>query len=1064
MLTNLKPKLFARLSPTLAKLGKGFISESKHKPFTHNDLVKLSLATNKVASNHFKFPREHQLKALDAIFRNYDQQASENKEKRGKVVLPCGAGKSMVGLWAHESIKLKNQAASKDTRTIVLMPSLSLVKQLKDSWQQDSSNKDPYLCVCSNGKVDQDKQNVTSDPNRIKEFLNSNASSVIYTTYQSLGKIQEALAGSDIKFDLAVFDEAHETAGSANKQRALGLYNENLPADARLFVTATPKVLNTEMKAEAKDSNNLTKVCDMDDESLYGPTVYSMNYAEAIATGICTDYEVIAVFIDPKNDPEYEQILAATKGNQEDMKHAFYALALNKVRAQYPDMQHTIAFCETKNKAEDLSKIYSKLYPEHHARFVSGDQDADQREHILNEACTPDKTSIVTNAGCLIQGVDNSRIDSVIYTNPWKSMLNLIQSTGRALRKDPSRPDKKARIIVPIIQSLNGDAPEGHKMQPMLDLINVMSQLDTRLHGEILNIANKVADETSSAQVNNSINPDLAEPVATKPADINERIKFIGKLSGSISAQDLKMKTLFSSVSLSPLANIKTLKDLQVYFQDGTVSGAPLGTGFGRKKPKLTDFNNNCYEKLGFGTYKLTEKIKELAPIYKNADLTNDDILKIMYGENIFKSAEELKTFNSLKKELKLRFGKQQPDTASFISECKEKLGLETEGFIKVYQRLAPDSIKHISDLENILKTLYHQPPADIDKNIKTYEQLKEYIKTGVIDGKAYGIGYARKPSVTKFINSCNVLLGLSRAKIELLYAQLEPSVNKKTLALSNLLDDIYSRGKTLNQAEPLNTIKPDEDILVDDNTSLDDIYTAYNNYIDRAAAAATNPHDASEVNRSDTNINKVDGFNDFSDFAEAYEDNITNHAKNARAIENQSDSANDSKLSSPLPDKNHSDPKEKSDNTSNNFQQPNDTASGNLPSKQADKSLNSPFYKIEDDESWLKYLSDSYNINSPIEQPVTPLVNNPPMQTKNFESIGSLAELKSFVKRGRIGGQECSGVKGFGSIKPSTTDFINKSQNLLGIDTAQLRKKFSEVNPVSGSVTLGRVLRVIYS
>src|ERR1017187_7907766 len=60
------------------------------------------------------------------------------------------------------------------------------------------------------------------------------------STYQSASVVGAAMQPGEA-FDLAVFDEAHKTAGREGRNFAFALDDKNLPMRKRLFLTATPR-------------------------------------------------------------------------------------------------------------------------------------------------------------------------------------------------------------------------------------------------------------------------------------------------------------------------------------------------------------------------------------------------------------------------------------------------------------------------------------------------------------------------------------------------------------------------------------------------------------------------------------------------------------------------------------------------------------------------------------------------------------------------------------------------------------------------------------------------------
>ena len=86
-----------------------------------------------------KRPRPHQKKALRAA------TTQLARHDRGQLVLACGTGKTLVAPWLRERLEAK--------RTLVLVPSLSLLKQTMQEWVANWSQPFEVLPVCSDDTV-----------------------------------------------------------------------------------------------------------------------------------------------------------------------------------------------------------------------------------------------------------------------------------------------------------------------------------------------------------------------------------------------------------------------------------------------------------------------------------------------------------------------------------------------------------------------------------------------------------------------------------------------------------------------------------------------------------------------------------------------------------------------------------------------------------------------------------------------------------------------------------------------------------------------------------------------
>jgi predicted helicase len=135
-------------------------------------------------------PRPHQTKAISETIKYF------KSNERGKVIMPCGTGKSLTAFWIARKMNAKN--------IIIAIPSLALLQQTLKVWTREyllaGINPD-WMCVCSDKTVSDDQDDfvtsiadlgidVTTDKSEIKKFLKTKSKNpkIIFTTYQS-GKV-----------------------------------------------------------------------------------------------------------------------------------------------------------------------------------------------------------------------------------------------------------------------------------------------------------------------------------------------------------------------------------------------------------------------------------------------------------------------------------------------------------------------------------------------------------------------------------------------------------------------------------------------------------------------------------------------------------------------------------------------------------------------------------------------------------------------------------------------------------------------------------------------------------
>ncbi|GAA8771881.1 hypothetical protein DUHN15_12560 [Helicobacter pylori] len=259
-----------------------------------------------------KKPRPHQTEAIKAT----KEYFSSPKNTRGKLIMACGTGKTYTSLKIMETLDPKI--------TLFLAPSIALLSQTFREYAQEKS--DPFYAsiVCSDDKVGQSKNEDNDDikfselpikaSTRLKDILSvyekaqkENKRFIIFSTYQSALRIKEVQEAGLKEIDLIICDEAHRTVGamySSNERDDKNAFtlchsDENIKAKKRLYMTATPKVYSESSKARAKESDNA--IYSMDDESIFGEEIYTLNFSQAIALDLLTDYKVIILAVRKEN-------------------------------------------------------------------------------------------------------------------------------------------------------------------------------------------------------------------------------------------------------------------------------------------------------------------------------------------------------------------------------------------------------------------------------------------------------------------------------------------------------------------------------------------------------------------------------------------------------------------------------------------------------------------------------------------------------------------------------------------------------------------------------------------
>ena len=399
-----------------------------------------------------KHPRPHQQKALRATLKKlktYD---------RGQLILACGTGKTLTALWLHERLP--------SSRTLVLVPSLSLLGQTLQEWVANAKTPFETLPVCSDdtvrgGDADALMSSMldlgypsTSDPATVWTFLKRRGPRVVFSTYQSSPVIASALAGTRHRFDLVIADEAHRCAGVVSSVFSTVLDQQKIPARKRVFMTATARYYTGRLVSEARESD--LDVASMNDEAVFGPVFHRLTFGKAIEQDLLSNYRVVIVGIDQARYRRYAERgrLVTLQGiGQTDARTLAAHIGLAKAMRTY-DIARVISFhgrvSGAKAFATTVPKIIDWMSPRDRpsgqiwAEAVSGAMSAGDRKTKLNRlrAVETGERGMLSNARCLGEGIDVPTLDGIVFIDPKRSQIGIVQAVGRAIRKGERHEDR----------------------------------------------------------------------------------------------------------------------------------------------------------------------------------------------------------------------------------------------------------------------------------------------------------------------------------------------------------------------------------------------------------------------------------------------------------------------------------------------------------------------------------------------------------------------------------------------------------------------------------------------
>ena len=466
-----------------------------------------------------KTPRPHQQEAIESALAHLDTPGT-----RGKLLMACGTGKTLVGL------RIAEHFGDTGGRVLVLVPSLALLSQTLRAWLDDATLPIRAFAVCSDSQTGRPRRSAadtadmdvldlaypaTTDAASLAARVlpdAPDAMTVLFATYQSSGIVSEAQLDHEMPaFDLVVADEAHRTAGALipgeDPSPFVRIHDEDaIRAGRRLYMTATPKVYAASARNRAGEL--AATLCSMDDEDRYGPVLHETRFGDAVDRDLLSDYRVIVLTV-PESLAAGIRIRNFAEGKpltiDEQGKMIGCLRALAKTDAgEFPEddrtpMRRAIAFCnlvESSKRLEgrihDVADAYAETYgngqaPAVSARHVDGTFNATARGDALAflDEAPEGETRILTNARCLTEGVDVPALDGILFMHPRKSQIEVVQAVGRVMRKAPGK--KLGYVILPVVVPSTASPAQAladdKRWQSVWQMLNAIRSHDERFEG-----------------------------------------------------------------------------------------------------------------------------------------------------------------------------------------------------------------------------------------------------------------------------------------------------------------------------------------------------------------------------------------------------------------------------------------------------------------------------------------------------------------------------------------------------------------------------------------------------
>ncbi len=619
--------------------------------------------------NTFRFNQERKIQMVEPKkIKDYQQEAIDAvingflNNDRGKLIMACGTGKTFT------SLKIAEKQLNGKGNVLFLVPSIALASQTLFEWASQSNYLYNACVVCSDNKASKGDESVdlgipsTTNVQRLLEWYNNSKKlnrdmNFIFSTYQSIDVISKFSKEIDLEFDLIICDEAHRTTGvtlsDEDESYFVKVHDNNfIKAKKRLYMTATPKIYGDGVKGRVKEVNAV--LCSMDDESIYGPEFYKLSFSDAVKRGLLTDYKVLVLAVDEEYVKIELQDLLKDENHEIKLDDSVKIMGcwngLSKIStwdekenflSDPAPMKRAVAFCNRIKDSQKLVEMF-KIIQEHvrseyrpdkeklvkiDIKHVDGTFNAlEKKERInwLKDDIKDGECRILSNARCLSEGVDVPALDAVIFLNPRSSMIDIIQSVGRVMRKAEGK--KYGYVILPIGVSASENPEEAldnnEKYKLVWEVLQALRAHDDRFNNTInkIDLNKKKPDQIEVIGIGSSKEQDIDN--GTKTIKVKDNIKQKVQLT-------LDLKT-FDEWKDSIYAKMVKRVGSRIYWEMWAKDVADIATSHMKKIKELLATDDPKIKKA------ITEFIEGLRQNLNNS-ITEDDAIEMLAEHMITK-------------------------------------------------------------------------------------------------------------------------------------------------------------------------------------------------------------------------------------------------------------------------------------------------------------------------------------------------------------------------------------------------------------------------------------------
>ena len=212
-----------------------------------------------------------------------------------------------------------------------------------------------------------------------------------------------------------------------------------------------------------------------------------MSFKEAIELNLLTDYKVITIEVGKSEISDFIKqnnlVQLNDKWKKETEARSLASmLALRKAMEQFP-IKNAVSFHSSIDKAIRNKELQDHISTTYNfepivSYTVSGNQPTAKRNRIVQEFARSER-ALITNAKCLTEGVDVPNIDCIVFADPRKSKVDIVQALGRALRRKEGK--EWGYVVLPVVYDEETKEIDNENFKEIVAILRGLASNDSRI-------------------------------------------------------------------------------------------------------------------------------------------------------------------------------------------------------------------------------------------------------------------------------------------------------------------------------------------------------------------------------------------------------------------------------------------------------------------------------------------------------------------------------------------------------------------------------------------------------